>query len=141
MNILKKKIKCPRCGGNLTIEITEKALREAENSPSGMTAITIPHGDHQVIVYIDRNAGIRGTNWAVIPTKPVINMFKEIPIPVENAPDIRALSRDELRFFALCDGVRDLRRIAILLNIPYPKVRLMAERLRSRGYIELKTKV
>ncbi len=111
-------------------------MEAATDSPTGITAITSPHGDHIVIAYIDASGRLRSLETAEIPSSlPVLNMITEVPIPASRTPDPRTLQKDEWRFLALCDGKRNLKEIAELLGIPYTKIRLMAETLKSRGFL------
>lgn len=131
-----KNIKCTRCGRTIYVEIDQKVVQEASNSPSGVTALTFPHGDHVTIVYIDRNGDVRSIQWALLPTKPVAEMIREIPVPAKKSPSSSKLNREEWMFLALCKEERDLREIATLMNEPYPRIRLLAEKLRAKGYLE-----
>jgi len=131
-----KKVKCPKCGREILVDINENVLKEARESPSGVTALTFPHSDHMTIVYIDINGDIRGVQWALRITDSVVNMIKEIPIPAKKHPDPSKLSKEEWMFLAHCKEGKDLKEIASMMNTPYPKIRLLAEKLRAKGYLE-----
>jgi len=131
------KVECPKCKIKEILIINDEVIEKAKASPSGITAISFSHEDHLMVVYIDTEGNIRGIDNPPKPSLPsVINILEEIPIPSPSPPDPRSLDRDEWRFLALCDGVRTLREISNLLNIPYGRLRILAQSLLTRGYLE-----
>ncbi len=133
---MKRVVKCPRCNQEVEVDISREIVEQASSSPAGVTAVVVPHGDHQIIVYVDKNGGIRGVEAAVRPTVSLINTLREVPVPAELTPDVSALTKEELRVLVMCDGKRSLREIAELLGMPFSRVRLIAERLRALGYLK-----
>jgi len=133
---MKRVVKCPRCNQEVEVDISREIVEQASSSPAGVTAVVVPHGDHQIIVYVDKNGGIRGVEAAVRPAVSLINTLREVPVPAELTPDVSALTKEELRVLVMCDGKRSLREIAELLGMPFPQVRLIAERLRALGYLK-----
>jgi len=131
-----KRFKCPHCGAPIVVDITDDIIEAASKSPSGVTAVIVPHAGKRAIVYVDAEGNVRGVTCTEAEEKTVVEEFREIPIPSQNPPDPRKLSRDEWKFLALCDGRRSIREIAGLLGISFQEARLLAERLRSRGYLE-----
>jgi len=133
---MKRVVKCPRCNQEVEVDISREIVEQASSSPAGVTAVVVPHGDHQIIVYVDKNGSVRGVEAAVRPAVSLINTLREVPVPAESTPDVSALTKEELRVLVMCDGKRSLREIAELLGMPFPRVRLIAERLRALGYLK-----
>lgn len=136
MLLATKKVKCPRCGGTIVVGITDDIIDTARRSPSGVAAVIVPHAGRRAVVYVDGDGNIRGVTCAPAEEEGVLETVREVPVPSTRPPDVRRLSREEWRFLALCDGRRSLREIAGLLGIPYQRARLIAEKLRSEGYLE-----
>jgi len=89
---------CPRCGMQLTVELTESLLADASDSPIGITGLAIPHRDHVAIVYFDSNGGERGVK--VVELAGTKERLKVIRIPrqslekLENIKAFRVLVKD-----------------------------------------------
>ncbi len=130
-----RRVKCPCCGEELVVPITTELLEEASRSPTGVAAVVLSHGKERVVVYVDGDGEVQGASCAGTEREAVIEEIREVPVPSGKKPDPRKLSEEEWRFLALCDGKRSLREIAGLLGITYQEARLLAEKMRSRGYL------
>ncbi len=60
------RVKCPKCGSEVLVNISREVLEEARSSPTGLSAAAIPHGGHVLLVYVDANGHERGTRTANI---------------------------------------------------------------------------
>ncbi len=94
------------------------------------------HGSHIFVVMVDERGQVVGTEVSErTGAGGVLDRIRVRPIPTRNPPTLDALSRDEWRVFALCDGNRTAREISSILGIPEGMVRLIVESLRARGYL------
>lgn len=59
-----------------------------------------------------------------------------IPVPLPGALEAGGLSGEEVEVLKLCDGRRSASEIALLLGMPYGKVRGILCGLRMRGYVQ-----
>ncbi len=132
------RVRCPVCGRVEDLKPDEETVRRASSSPSGVTAVVINHGDHAMIAYVDPDGKVRSVESARVSEVggDLMARIREVPVPGGGRPDISALSEQEWRFLALCDGERTIREIAALLGIPVGRARIMAERLRAGGYLK-----
>jgi len=60
------RVRCPKCNGQILTEIRPEVMLDAKNSPSGLTAVAVPHSDHVLLIYIDANGHMRGLRVANI---------------------------------------------------------------------------
>jgi len=133
-------VKCKRCGDIVNIPIDDEILSRAEKSPSGLTGVSVIHGDHIVLAYVDSHGNIRSIE-VVDAVKRTISYtrMKRIPIPkdkTEGLPSLDLLSPIEWRILAFCDGKRSIGEIADLVGMHYFDVKLILEKLYQKGYIK-----
>ncbi len=118
------------------MEISQEAISLADKNPLGVTAIVVPHEDHEAIVFVDTEGRVIRVEWSRIPGKGIVNSLLEVPVPASRAPKPENLKTLEWLILAMCDGRRSLQEICETLSIPLGTGRLIVEKLKSRGYIE-----
>ncbi|MDK2464217.1 MAG: hypothetical protein QI223_05540 [Candidatus Korarchaeota archaeon] len=98
--------------------------------------MALDHGSHILLVMVDERGQVVGTEVSERASAGgVLDRIRIRPLPSKNPPSLDALSRDEWRVFALCDGIRTTHEISSVLGIPEGMVRLIVESLRARGYL------
>ena len=127
-------IRCPECGETISVELSDDALRRASTSPSGLAAVVVVHRGHALIVYVDGEGKVRAASVTSVHDARIL--ADVVPVPNPKHPDLRRLSKEELRLFAFCDGKTPLRVIARSANIPYGRARILAEKLKNLGYLK-----
>lgn len=129
-------VTCPKCSKTFNIEVPPGTLAAAASNPLKAAAIRVPHGDHELIVFVDTEGRVVRTEWSSQVSESVINRVIEVPVPSASAPEPRGLSGLEWMLLAMCDGRRSLEEICSSLGIPLGQGRLIVEKLKARGLIE-----
>lgn len=87
LNILK--VKCPKCGRESIIQVDETIIEEARSNPLGMAGVVEIHGDHALIIYIDRNGNERGMRIYSLLKKDVTKHYTEFTISPKELEKMR----------------------------------------------------
>ncbi len=124
-------IRCPECRETIGVELNDSALKRASTSPSGLAAIVVVHRGHALIVYVDGERNVRATSATSVHDARIL--ADVVPVPSPRHPDLRRLSKEELKLFAFRDGKIPLRVITKAAGIPYGRARILAEKLRNLG--------
>lgn len=90
------KLRCPRCGTEVSLQITPDIVEEALSNPLGLAGVAYPHGDHVLVAYFDRNGGERG-----------VRVFSTLQTPDKGVFEVSLLG-DELR------GLRNISGFSVL---------------------------
>uniref|UniRef100_A0A7J3X568 Uncharacterized protein n=2 Tax=Thermofilum pendens TaxID=2269 RepID=A0A7J3X568_THEPE len=83
------KVRCPACDSEHIIQVTPEVLREADQNPLGLTGLAFPHGDHVLVVYVDRLGGERGTRVFRLFQQPAARGFAEVRVPPSELQGLR----------------------------------------------------
>uniref|UniRef100_A0A7C4FAM4 Uncharacterized protein n=1 Tax=Thermofilum pendens TaxID=2269 RepID=A0A7C4FAM4_THEPE len=86
------RIRCPECGSEHTIPVTQEVIREAEQNPLGLAGLALPHGDHVLVVYLDRLGGERGTRVFRLLQQPTRRGLAEVRVPPSEMQGLRNIS-------------------------------------------------
>ncbi len=85
------KIKCPRCGSEFPVNISTNVLEEAKVNPLGLAGVAVPHSDHVLVAYFDRNGDERGVRVFSILQAPEKGVF-EVNIPEGDVKGLRNIA-------------------------------------------------
>jgi hypothetical protein len=99
------KVRCPRCGAEIPLELTPNIIEEAKANPLGLAGVAYPHLDHVLIVYFDRNGEERG-----------VRVFLTLQAPEKGLYEI-LLSKDDLKGLRNISGFRvESRKLNIRIS-------------------------
>ena len=83
------KVRCPACGSEQAIQVTPEVLKEAEQNPLGLAGLAFPHGDHVLVVYLDRLGGERGARVFKLFQQPAARGLVEVRVPPSELQGLR----------------------------------------------------
>ncbi len=89
-------VRCPQCGGEVTVRFSDEVLEAARRSPFGMTGLVVPHGDHALVVYLDSRGRVRNVRaFSIIPKTRLVEGERTLMLdykslePLENIYGVR----------------------------------------------------
>ena len=104
VNIIRTK--CPKCRRESIVSVDESLLQEALQNPLGMVGVVEIHGDHALVIYIDRNGHERGKRIYPLLKTAERGPYTEYKISADELARLKNISG-----FAL-----DLKRLHILIK-------------------------
>jgi len=85
------KTRCPRCGEVFPVTLTTELLEEAKSNPLGLVGVALPHSDHVLVAYFDRNGAERGTRVFAALQAPEKGLY-EVRVPLGDVKGLRNIA-------------------------------------------------